>query len=535
MCPKDEPEGTTFNEEILEIYQEKLDTPRVGSVVSGKIVQITDTDVLVDVGLKSEGVVPIGELKDDEGNLPYKVGDEVEVFIERANFSTGHAVLSRRRALEMSSILEIEKALEDQETVSIKVLKKIKGGYEVDLRGIRGFLPSSQADVRRRARTNIVGQKVDVKILQFNRRKKSVVVSRRVILEKEMEGQRREILAGIKIGQVLDGKVKNITDYGAFVDIGGIDGLLHVTDISWGRVNHPSDVLKPGDDLKVMVLNTDMDNEKISLGMKQTQEDPWNIVEEKYPLGKKVNGKVVSLVDYGAFIELEPGVEGLLHVSEMSWTKKVHRPENVLSVGDEVEVAITDVNLPERKISLSLRQTEPNPWFDLATKYKVGSKITGKVRNLTDFGAFIEIEEGIDGLVHISDIARNRTLQHPSEVLEKGQEVEAVITNIEPDRQRVSLSIKDAVPDEWDHFVSSHDIADLCEGVVTRITEFGVFVEVAKGVEGLVHITEIKRAPNQRLERMFVAGDTVKVKIIRVEKETRRLGLSMKELEGDEL
>lgn len=534
MLPNGDPNNDGLDKEILEIYQEKLDAPKVGSVVKGKIVQLNESEALLDVGFKSEGVVPLEELKDSEGNVLFSVGDEVEVLIERANYSTGQSTLSRQKALEQSTLLDIEKALEEQTDIEVKVLKKIKGGFEVDVTGIRGFLPASQAQLPRRPREDLTGQTVTVKILQFNRRKKSLVVSRRQVLEKEQEEKKREILSTIKIGQVVPGVVKNITEYGAFIDIGGVDGLLHVTDLSWGRVNHPRDMLTPGQEMDVMVLNIDMEQEKISLGVKQTQEDPWAIVPEKYPLGKKVEGKVVSLVDYGAFVELEPGVEGLLHVSEMSWTQKIYKPSQVLNVGDTVEVAVTDVNLAERKISLSLRQTEPNPWMQLAHKYHVGDKIQGKVRNITDFGAFIEIEEGIDGLVHISDISKNRTLKHPSEVLETDQEVEALITSIDPERQRVSLSIKDAIPDEWDMFAENHDIADVLEGEVTRITEFGVFVEVAKGAEGLVHITEIKRAPNQRLERMFNPGDRVQVKIIRIDKEQRRLGLSMKDIEGDE-
>lgn len=517
--------------ELLELYQDALDTPQVGSVVQGKIVQVREDEILVDVGFKCEGVLKTEEVRNEEGNLLIKEGDEVEVLIEHVNLGRGIILLSYKKALQIKAWNDIQKAYAEGKVVPAKVVARIKGGWEVDLGGgLLGFLPTSQVSLKPKRKASILGKTLNVKVIQLNRRRKNIVVSRKVVMQEELERKKKECLASIHEGDIIEGKVKNITDFGAFVDIGGLDGLLHINDLSWGRVNHPSEVLRRGQKVTLKVLSIDDEQEKVSLGLKQLQENPWLTAEEKYPPGKKVTGKVVSLMEFGAFIQLEPGIEGLLHVSELSWTKRIGKPSQVLSIGDSVEVVVINVDAQKQRISLSLRQVEPNPWQQLAIKYRPGDRIKGKVKNITDFGVFVEVMEGVEGLVHISDLSRSK-VEHPKEVVEKGQEVEAVIRAIDPERQRVALSMKELMPDEWDRFIEKHEIGDTLTGNVSRITEFGVFVEVAEGVEGLVHITEIYRAPNQRLERMFLPGQEVKIRIVRIDKENRRLGLSMKDVE----
>lgn len=529
MYSQDETHGPKHNEDLLELYQESLELPSAGTVIKGVVERIEPEETYINVGFKIEGTCKTEEFKDQEGNLDVKVGQEVEVLVEKANYKAGIIRLSRKKAKELMIWNTLEKAFKNKEEVRAKVLKRVKGGLEVDL-GVMAFMPSSQVDLKtRRNLDKYIGREFTVKIIKFNRKKENIIVSRKVILEEEAEKKKKDTLDSIEEGKVVYGTVKSLTEYGAFVDLGGIDGLIHLQDMSWGRINHPKEILRVGQKIKAVVIKYERDKEKIALGLKQLKEDPWNLVYEKYPPGKKVKGKVVSIVSFGAFVELEEGVEGLLHITEMSW-KKIKNPKEVLDVGDEVEVVVLDVNLDQKRISLSLKQVGENPWNTLAQRYKVGDRIKGKIRNITDFGAFVEVEEGVEGLVHLSDITR-KPLNHPSELLQTDMEVEAVIIAIDPQRQKLSLSMKDLEPDEWDNFVSKHEISDVLEGVVKRITDFGVFVMVDEGVEGLVHVSEIPKAPNQRVERMFKVGEKVKVRIIRIDRDTKKLGLSMKDVE----
>jgi len=529
MFTADDQQTPAQQEELLEMYQEALEVPSAGSVVHGKIVRIQPEYVFIDVGFKGEGICRTEEFKDAEGNVTMKVGDEVDVLVEKASLAQGVVILSRRKAHDIIIWKKLEEAFRNNETVTGMVVKKVKGGLEVNI-GVAAFMPASQADLRMRRNLDpLIGQELTVRIVKLNRRRENVVVSHRDVVEQESKHKKEELFSRLEEGADIEGTVKSMTEYGAFIDLGGIDGLLHVSDISWGRLNHPKEMLRVGQQVSVRVLRFDRESEKISLGMKQLTEDPWLVAFEKYPPGKRVTGRIVNLAPYGAFVELEPGVEGLLHVSEMSW-KRIKNPSQVLTAGDAVEVVVTEVNPEQKRISLSLKQMETNPWDLIASKYKVGDRVKGKVRNLTDFGAFVELEEGVDGLVHVSDLSR-KMVGHPSESVQRGDEVEAVIIALDPQRQRISLSVKDLMPDEWDHFVETREIGDIIVGQVKRITEFGVFVEVANGVEGLVHVSEIPKAPNQRIERMFKIADEIKVRIIRVDREARRLGLSMKDME----
>lgn len=530
MFSPDETHGNIPDNELLELYQESLDLPTAGSIIKGVVERIEPEKIYINVGFKIEGTCMTEEFKDSEGNLNITIGQEVEIFVEKANYKTGIIRLSRKKALEILIWNKLEKAYKNKEEVKGKVVKKVRGGLEVDL-GVPAFLPSSQVDIKiKRNLEKFIGREFLLRIIKFNRKKENIIVSRKVILEEEQEKKKNEILSTIEEGSIVYGVVKSLTEYGAFIDLGGIDGLLHIQDMSWGRINHPKEILRVGQRIKAKVIKFEKEKEKIALGLKQMREDPWNYVYEKYPPGKKVKGKVVSIVSFGAFVELEEGVEGLLHITEMSW-KKIKNPKEVLEVNDIVEVAVMEVNLDQKRISLSLKQVVENPWNTIALKYKVGEKIRGKVRNITDFGAFVEVEEGVEGLIHLSDITR-KPINHPSEVLKTDMEVETVIIALDSQRQKLSLSMKDLEPDEWNNFVEKHELYEVLEGVVKRIADFGIFVMVAEGVEGLVHISEIPKAPSQRIQRMFKVGDTVKVRIIRIDKDTKKLGLSMKDLEN---
>jgi small subunit ribosomal protein S1 len=440
----------------------------------------------------------------------------------------GDIRLSRERAAKIRVWEVLETAYRDGAPVRGKVVERVKGGLAVDI-GVRAFLPGSLVDLRPTRRLeDYVGEEVEAKIINFDRRRANVVLSRKVMLEAQISTLKDETLAHLEEGAIVTGTVKNITDYGVFIDLGGIDGLLHVTDISWGRVGHPNEYFKVGDEVKVVVLRVDKEKERVSLGYRQRFEDPWTHVEARYPVGKKVGGKVTNVVDYGAFVELEEGVEGLIHVSEMSWTKKVKNPKSLLHATQEVEVVITEVDIDKRRLSLSLRQAEPNPWEEFATRFRVGSKVKGVVRNLTEFGAFVELEPGVDGLVHVSDMAWTRRLTHPSEVVQKGQEIEAMIIAMDIPSQRISLSIKELMPNEWDEFATSHQVGDEVEGFVTNVTDFGLFVELAPGVEGLCHISEVERRGNQALSASFDRGQRVRTRLIRIDWNEKRIGLSLR-------
>ena len=528
-APKEEEASRKLTRNNLrELVEESFQHLREGDVVRGTVVSITDNDVVVDIGFKSEGMIPRSEFTDRQGRVTAKPGDEVDVLVERFDEALGEIRLSRERAQKIRVWEVLEAAYRDGSLVRGRVLERVKGGLTVDI-GVRAFLPGSLVDMRPTRRLeDYIGEEVEGRIINFDRRRANVVLSRKAVLEQQLSHQKDETLGKLEEGTIVTGRVKNITDYGVFIDLGGIDGLLHVTDISWGRVGHPSEYFKVGDEVKVVVLRIDREKERVSLGYRQRFEDPWTHVEARYPVGKKVFGKVTNVVDYGAFVELEEGVEGLIHVSEMSWTKKVKNPKSLLHATQEVEVVITEVDIDKRRLSLSLRQAEPNPWEEFATRYRVGSKVKGVVRNLTEFGAFVELEPGVDGLVHVSDMAWTRRLTHPSEVVQKGQEIEALIIAMDIPSQRISLSIKELMPNEWDEFANSHQVGDEVEGFVTNVTDFGLFVELAPGVEGLCHISEVERRGSQPLSASFERGQRVRTRLIRIDWNEKRIGLSLR-------
>jgi len=528
-APAGEEGGSTLTRNNLrELVEESFQHLREGDVVRGTVVSITDNDVVVDIGFKSEGMIPRAEFCDRQGRVTVKPGDEVDVLVERFDEGLGEIRLSRERAAKMRVWEVLESAYRDGTIVKGRVLERVKGGLAVDI-GVRAFLPGSLVDMRPTRRLeDYIGEEVEGKIINFDRRRANVVLSRKAILETQLTAQKDETLTRLEEGMIITGRVKNITDYGVFIDLGGIDGLLHVTDISWGRVGHPSEYFKVADEVKVVVLRIDKEKERVSLGYRQRFEDPWTHVEARYPVGKKIAGKVTNVVDYGAFVELEEGVEGLIHVSEMSWTKKIKNPKSFLQGGKEVEVVITEVDIDKRRLSLSLRQAEPNPWEDFAARTRVGAKVKGTVRNLTDFGAFVELEPGVDGLIHVSDMAWSRRIAHPSEVVQKGQEVEALIIAMDVANQRISLSLKELLPSEWDQFATAHQVGDEVNGYVTNITDFGLFVELAPGVEGLCHVSEVERHGTQPLSAAFGRGQAVRCRLIRVDWNEKRIGLSLR-------
>jgi small subunit ribosomal protein S1 len=524
-----------MNELSMEqLMETSLQSLREGEVVRGTVVAVTADEVLVDIGFKCEGSVPVAEFTDPDTNrVEVEVNDEVEVFVERLDESEGRVRLSRDRAAKLKTWRHIEDAYKSGAAVKGRVLDRVKGGLSVDI-GVRAFLPGSLVDLLPNRRLeDYLEQEIEARIISFDRRRSNVVLSRKAILEERQGKVKAETMEGLEEGKLVNGVVKNITDYGVFVDLGGLDGLLHITDISWGRVGHPSEYFKVGDEVDVVVLRFDRERERVSLGYKQRFEDPWILVPEKYPMGKRVSGKVVSIVDYGAFVVLEEGVEGLIHVSEMSWTKKVKNPRSIVDIDQEVEVVVSEVDVDKRRLSLSLRATQPNPWEQVAESYTVGTTIKGVVRNLTDFGAFVEIVPGVDGLVHISDMSWTRRINHPSEVVQKGDEVEAVITSIDSYNQRISLSMKELLPNEWEEYANTHGVGDVVAGSVTNITDFGVFVELAPGVEGLCHISEIDRDEGLALAEMFSTGQAVQCRILRIDWHESRIGLSMHGIDQD--
>jgi len=503
-----------------------------GEVMKGTVLKLTDTDVVVDIGYKSEGVIPVTQFIDGTGRLTIKVGDVIDVLLEDTEDGDGHIVLSKEKAEKVRVWEEVEKAYNENTIIRGRVIERIKGGLSVDI-GVRAFLPGSQIDVRPvKNLDSLKGKEIECRVIKLNRKRGNIVLSRKLVLETEQQRKKAFTLEVLKEDAEVRGIVKNITDYGVFVDLGGIDGLLHVTDLSWGRVNHPSEMFNVGDEITVKILKYDREKERVSLGYKQLTPDPWTLVRQVYPVGARVTGKVVNITDYGAFIELESGVEGLIHVSEMSWSKRVKHPSKVLQVGQDVEAVVLDVDMENRRISLGMKQTEPDPWSTLAERYAIGSVITGRVRNLTDFGAFIEVEEGIDGLVHVSDISPRR-IKHPSEVLKKGERVEAVILNIDTENHRLSLGIKQLQPDVWEQFFSSHHVGDSVRGRIVRHAPFGVFVELDEGIEGLCHVSEIDEADRQNLEHRFRLSEEGEFKIIKLSPTERKIGLSHKALAED--
>ncbi len=517
--------------EFADLFQDSLRQPQSGEVVKGVVVQIEQDIVLVDVGYKSEGCIRIGEFIDESGELTVKVGDEVNVYFERGENIRGHMVLSKKKA-DSQVAWETIAAAGEGGVIEGKITGKVKGGMTVDV-GVEAFLPASQVDLRPGGNMDrFVGQTYQFKILKLNRKRGNLVLSRRVLLEEERDKARTETLATLKEGDVVSGVVKNIAEYGAFVDLGGVDGLLHVTDMSWGRLGHPSEMVKVGDTLNVMVLKYDRDKGKISLGLKQTVPDPWLNVNERYQEGEKVRGKVVSLTDYGAFISLEDGIEGLVHVSEMSWTRRVRHPSEILKTGEEVEAVILGVDPGNRRISLGLKQTEVNPWTVIGERYPVGTKIEGQIKNITDFGVFIGIEDGIDGLVHVSDISWTRRVKHPGELFGKGQTVQAVVLNIDVDNERLSLGIKQLVPDPWDEIPRKYRPGSRVKGKVTSVTDFGVFLEIEEGIEGLVHVSELSHEKVATPKDFANVGDELEAVVLNVDMVEKKIALSIKSLQS---
>jgi len=503
-----------------------------GEVMKGTVLKITDTDVIVDIGYKSEGVIPVAQFIDPSGQVTIRVGEVIDVLLEDTEDMEGHIVLSKEKAERVKVWEEVEKAFNENSIIRGRVIERIKGGLSVDI-GIRAFLPGSQIDVRPVKNLDVFrGKEIECRVIKLNRKRGNIVLSRKLVLENEQARRKAFTLEVLREDAEVRGIVKNITDYGVFVDLGGIDGLLHVTDLSWGRVNHPSEMFNVGDEITVKILKYDREKERVSLGYKQLTPDPWTLVRQVYPIGARVTGKVVNLTDYGAFIELEPGVEGLIHVSEMSWSKRVKHPSKLLQMAQDVEAIILDLDLENRRISLGLKQTEPDPWSTLAERYAIGSVISGRVRNLTDFGAFIEVEEGIDGLVHVSDISPRR-IKHPSEVLKKGERVDAVVLNIDSDNHRLSLGIKQLQPDTWEQFFANHAVGDLVRGRIVRHAPFGVFVELDEGIEGLCHVSELDEADRQNVENRFRLGEEGEFKIIKLSPNEHKIGLSHKAIAED--
>jgi len=521
---------------LLDLYDNSFRNITEGEVVKGTVMKVTPSEVIVDVGFKSEGIIPIEEFLDENGNITVQAGDIVDVLLERTEDREGYVVLSREKAEKMKIWDDVEKAFLEKKVVIGRVIERIKGGLAVDI-GVRAFLPGSQIDVRPvRNLDALRGQELRMRVIKVNKKRGNIVLSRKVLLEEENAEKKKHTLDTLAEGKVLHGTVKNITDYGAFIDLGGIDGLLHVTDMSWGRVAHPSELFKVNDEIDVIVLKYDPANERVSLGHKQLVPDPWSNVMDRYPVGARVSGKVVSLTDYGAFIELEPGVEGLIHVSEMSWSKRVKHPSKILNVGDSVEAMVLGVDPGARRISLGLKQVEQNPWHELNDKYPVGTTIKGKVRNLTEFGAFVEVEDGIDGLIHISDMSWSKRIKHPSEVLKKGDVVDAMVLNIDAENQRLSLGLKQLQTDIWDEFFSQHNVGDIVEGKVVRMTNFGAFVELAEGIEGLIHVSEFDDSEHAGKDEKLnlQVGESYQMKIIKLIPSERKIGLSIRALKNDE-
>lgn len=504
-----------------------------GEVIKGTVVRVTGEFAIVDIGYKSEGQVAISEFTSPKGEVTVKPGDTVQVFLESRENDTGMVVLSKEKADKMRIWDEISAAVKDDQIIKGIITGRVKGGLQVDI-GVKAFLPGSQVDIRPvRNLDQYLAKEFEFKVIKFNQKRGNIVLSRRVLLEKQREEQKKETLKNLKEGAIMKGQVKNLTDYGAFIDLGGIDGLLHITDMSWGRVGHPSEMFNVGDEVKVVVLKFDPAQERVSLGLKQIQEDPWHRADEKYPVGTRVKGKVVSLTDYGAFIELEQGVEGLVHVSEMTWNKRVKHPSKLLEVGQEVEAVVLDIDPKAKRIALGMKQIEQNPWTVLEDKYPIGSVIKGIVRNVTDFGVFVGVEDGVDGLVHVSDISWTQRVKHPGELYKKGDIVEACVLNIDVENERFSLGIKQLLQDPWDTLSERHPVSSRVKGKVTKVTDFGGFVEIEPGIEGLVHVSEIRDERVENPRDVLAEGQEVEVKIIDINTSDRKIALSIKALLND--
>jgi small subunit ribosomal protein S1 len=519
-------------DEMMRLYEESMKNIEEGNIVSGKVVKLDDKEVVVDIGLKSEGIISIGEFKNAEDLKP---GDSVDVFLEEAEDQDGFAVLSKQKADFLKVWDEIKESYDTQGAVEGIVSRRVKGGLIVNLFGVDAFLPGSQIDLRPvKDMERLIGETLRMRIIKLNWKRRNIVVSRRVILQEEREQKRRELLDSLEEDQVRKGVVKNITDFGAFVDLGGVDGLLHITDMSWGRVVHPSEMVAIGDEIEVKVIGVDREKERVSLGLKQLTPYPWDNIEEKYPVESRVRGKVVSITDYGAFVELEKGVEGLVHISEMSWTQHIRHPSQILAIGDMIEAVVLNVNKENERISLGIKQTCPDPWLTLDQRYPVGSTITGRVRTLTNFGAFIELEEGIDGLLHVSDMSWVRRVAHPSEIVKKGERVEVKILNIDMKQRRISLGLKQLVEDPLQSFMSDYPVGSSIEGVVKQILDQGVVVGLPMELEGFVPFSQLRREEGKKLPEQYHGDDVLCLKVIEINPRSRRIVLSEKAWREDE-
>jgi small subunit ribosomal protein S1 len=526
---QDEKPGSTedFASALESFTTESEEAVREDKVLKGTVLKLTATHVVVDIGAKSEGMLPLSEVLDFEGKPRFQPGDEIDVMRDKGETEEGYINLSHQKAQKLRAWDEIEKAYNEKKPIQATVVERIKGGLTVDIMGANAFLPGSQADLRPARNLDAVkGQTLEVAIIKLNKKRGNIVVSRKQVLEGEQSEKRSKTLEHLEEGSILTGVVKNLTDYGAFVDLGGIDGLLHITDMSWGRLTHPRDLVNVGDQIQVKVLKFDKDKQRVSLGFKQLTPDPWLDAEHRYPVGAHVGGRVISVTDYGAFVELEQGIEGLVHVSEMTWSKRMKHPSKLVNVGDHVDCVVLNVHPQERRISLGMRQLATNPWDALHEKYPVGATVEGRVRNLTDFGAFIEIEDGIDGLVHVSNLSWTKRVKHPSEILKKGDRLKAVVLAIEPDKRRLSLGVKQLQPDVWESFFGAHKVGDVLRGKVLRVASFGAFVEIAEGIEGLCHNSEAVDANGQPLT--LEPGQEHDFKIIKMNQEEKKVGLSIK-------
>jgi small subunit ribosomal protein S1 len=526
--------NTEEYEHLLDDYSHFV-PPSEGEILAGRVLKVTATEVIVDFGSKSEGLVPIEQFRQPGGEIQVQSGDVIDVMIDHGPQVEGYILLSHEKAARLRVWENLENAFQEQLIISGRVLGRVKGGLSVDV-GIKAFMPGSQVDPRPiRNLETFTGQDIPVKIIKLNRRRGNVVVSRKLAVEQEVTDRKTVTLEHLSEGTVVTGVVKNLTEYGAFIDLGGIDGLLHVTDMSYGRVAHPSEVVHPGDEVTVKVLKFDKTRERVSLGMKQLAPDPWEGVAQRYAVNQRVVGRIVNVTDYGAFVELEPGVEGLIHVTEMTWSRRMKHPAKVVSPGDQVEAVVLEVHAKDRRISLGLKQLEPNPWTTIEDRYSVGSVVEGRVRNMTDFGAFVEIEEGIDGLVHVSDLSWTKRIKHPSEVLRKGQIVQAVILAIDAKAHRLSLGIKQLQPDAWERYFQTHHIGDMVHGRISRLAGFGAFIELAEGVEGLCHYSEVPGYTGRKSDELpIVAGQECDFKIIKMNEAEKKIGLSLKAVTEDE-
>ncbi|WP_243311847.1 30S ribosomal protein S1 [Fundidesulfovibrio agrisoli] len=523
-------------ESALEDYlNEDFGDLEEGIITKGVVVRVGKEHILVDVNFKSEGQIPVAEFTDAEGNVTVGVGEEIDVYVVGKNESEGTIHLSRDRAKRMQLFDKLEDLQDKDDIISGRIQRRIKGGYTVDLGGVEAFLPGSHVDLRPVPDMDaLVGKEFEFRVLKINRRRSNVIVSRRVLLEERRESLRRDLLTTLEEGQVVKGRVKNITEYGVFVDLGGLDGLMHITDMSWKRVKHPKEMVGLGDELELKVLSFDKDKQKVSLGMKQLTPDPWQNIADKYPVDLRLSGKVTNLVDYGAFVELEPGVEGLVHISEMSWTRKLRHPSQMVHLGDEVEVVVLGVDPDKKRISLGMKQVKPNPWDLVAERYPEGAVLEGTVKNITEFGIFIGIEDGIDGLIHVSDISWTKKVRHPGEMYKVGDVVRAKVLTVDKQNEKFTLGIKQLADDPWHDVPARYPVGALVKGTVTNITDFGLFVEVEEGIEGLVHVSEISRKKVKTPAELYKEGDVIEARVIHVSADERRLGLSIKSLKEDE-